>query len=43
MTKDPAALEELQKLGVMTTPVSVIDGEVIIGFDQTKIEKFLLL
>ncbi|MCI0532063.1 MAG: hypothetical protein L0Y74_08970 [candidate division Zixibacteria bacterium] len=42
VTKDSTALEELQKLGLMTTPVSVIDGEVIIGFDQTKIEKLLL-
>ncbi len=35
---DETALAELEKLGVMSTPVTVINGEVIIGFDQNKLE-----
>jgi glutaredoxin len=38
---DEAALSELQKLGYMTTPVTVIDGEVVVGFDQPKLERLL--
>ena len=41
VTKDPQALEELKQLGYATTPVTVIDGEVIIGFDQSKLERLL--
>jgi len=39
--EDPQALEELQKLGLRATPVTVIDGEVIVGFDRGKIERLL--
>jgi glutaredoxin len=39
--EDSVALDELQKLGYMTTPVTVIDGEVVIGFDQAKLESLL--
>jgi glutaredoxin 3 len=38
---DEIALEELQKLGYMTTPVTVIDGEVVVGFDRNQLEKLL--
>lgn len=38
---DDAALAELQKLGHMTTPVITIDGEVVVGFDRTKLEALL--
>jgi pseudouridine-5'-phosphate glycosidase len=31
----------LKKLGVMTTPVTVIDGEIVVGFDQAKLEQLL--
>ena len=41
ITQDDGAMEELQALGYMTTPVLVIDGEVIVGFDQAKIEAAL--
>lgn len=37
----PTALEELLNLGVRATPVTVIDGEVIVGFDRGKIERML--
>lgn len=38
---DAGALAELEKLGYMTTPVTVVDGEVIVGFDRAKLEKLL--
>jgi glutaredoxin 3 len=41
ITANPSALEELKKLGYMTTPVLVIDGSVIVGFDQAKIDTAL--
>ncbi len=41
ITKHPSAVEELRKLGYMTTPVLVIDGTVIVGFDQGKIDAAL--
>ncbi len=39
---DESALAELEKLGYMTTPVTVVDGEVVIGFDRAKMEKLLV-
>jgi glutaredoxin len=39
---DETALTELEKLGYMTTPVTVIDGEVVVGFDLPKLERLLL-
>lgn len=41
ITKNAPALEELKKLGYMTTPVVVIDGSVIVGFDAVKIDAAL--
>ncbi len=41
VSKDEDALNELKKLGIMTTPVTVINGEIVIGFDQPKFEKLL--
>jgi glutaredoxin-like protein NrdH len=38
ITKEPAAIAELQKLGFLTTPVTVIGHRVIVGFDQVKLE-----
>ncbi|HEY6443769.1 MAG TPA: glutaredoxin family protein [Candidatus Acidoferrales bacterium] len=38
ITQDSSALPELKKLGYMTTPVIVIDGMVIVGFDAAKID-----
>jgi glutaredoxin len=37
ITVDPSAISELQKLGFMTTPVTVIGEKVIVGFDQQKL------
>lgn len=41
IAQDPGALTELKKLGYMTTPVIVIDGTVIVGFDAEKIDAAL--
>ncbi len=38
---DSAALDELQELGYMTTPVTLVDGEVVVGFDKEKLETLL--
>ena len=38
---DETALSELEKLGYMTTPVTVIDSEVTVGFDRARLEKLL--
>jgi glutaredoxin len=38
---DETALAALEKLGYMTTPITVIDGEVVIGFDISKLQSFL--
>ena len=38
---DESALVELEKLGYMTTPVTVIDGEVVVGFDRAKLDHLL--
>jgi len=39
--EDPAALKELLALGFQSTPVTLIDGESVVGFDQEKIAKLL--
>ena len=41
ITKDPSAISELQKLGFLTTPVTVIGDEVIVGFDVPKLDAAL--
>jgi glutaredoxin 3 len=41
VSKDEAALEELQKRGLMTTPVTLIDGDAVVGFDRTKLAQLL--
>ncbi len=41
VSKDEAALEELQKRGLMTTPVTLIDGNAVVGFDRARLAKLL--
>ena len=41
VTVDDLALAELEELGYMTTPVTVIDGEAVIGFDRERLEHLL--
>jgi arsenite methyltransferase len=43
ITTHPAAISELQKLGFMTTPVTVVDEKVIVGFDVQKLDEALAL
>ncbi len=38
---DPAALAELEQRGYMTTPVTLVDGEVVVGFDRARLERLL--
>ena len=38
---DDRAIAELEDLGYMTTPVTVIDGEVVVGFDRDRLERLL--
>ena len=41
IAQDSGTLADLKKLGYMTTPVIVIDGSVIVGFDADKIDQAL--
>ena len=41
MREDPAALKELLALGFQSTPVTLINGESIVGFDPEKLEQLL--
>lgn len=38
---DEAAEAELAELGIYATPVTVIDGEVVVGFDAAKLDQLL--
>lgn len=38
---DQSAMDELLEIGVLTTPVTVFDGEVVVGFDRARFEKLL--
>ena len=38
---DQAALKELINLGYQSTPVTIIDGQAVVGFDLEKIERLL--
>ena len=39
VSTDTAALDDLSKLGYMTTPVLQLNGETVVGFDRAKIER----
>jgi len=41
VAQDEAALSELEQLGVMTTPVTLIGDEMVIGFDQERLNALL--
>jgi hypothetical protein len=34
-------MAELQRLGYRATPVTMIDGEVVVGFDRGRLERLL--
>jgi hypothetical protein len=39
--EDEAALKELLALGYQSTPVTLIDGQAVVGFNQQRIEELL--
>jgi hypothetical protein len=39
--EDPAALKELLGMGYQSTPVTLIDGQAIVGFDPDKLSELL--
>jgi glutaredoxin len=41
VSSDAAALDELQRRSLMTTPITFVDGEVVVGFDQARLAKLL--
>ena len=41
VSTDETALHELTELGVFSTPVVKINGEVVVGFDRKKLEALL--
>ena len=41
ISKDKTAIKQLEELGVMTTPVTLVDGEIVIGLDKPKLEELL--
>ncbi len=41
VSQDENALAELEILGFMATPVTVIDGETVVGFDKARLSKLL--
>ena len=41
IAEDETALAELEQLGVMTTPVTLIDDEVVVGFDRERLNALL--
>ena len=41
VTKDERFLDELQALGFMATPVTLIDSTPVVGFDRKRLEELL--
>lgn len=41
MRADKAALKELIDMGYQSTPVTIVDGEAVVGFDQIKIMELI--
>ncbi|HEV2248233.1 MAG TPA: glutaredoxin family protein [Terriglobia bacterium] len=41
VSSDETALDELQKRGLMTTPVTLVDDEAVIGFDSARLARLL--
>ena len=39
--EDTSAVDELAQLGYMTTPVTLIGDEIVVGFDQQKLTELL--
>ncbi len=41
VAEDQEAMDELMRLGVPTTPVTVIDGELVVGYDVKRLATLL--
>ena len=41
VSADAQALDELMDRGYYATPVTLIDGEAVVGFNRTKLEQLL--
>jgi len=41
ITSDAATLTELEKLELMTTPVMMVDGETVVGYDINRLKTLL--
>jgi glutaredoxin len=42
VAEDEEAMAELERLGTMTTPVTVVDGEeLVVGFDRDKLARVI--
>lgn len=41
VSQDEKALNELLEIGYQTTPVTVIDGEIVLGFDRKRLDELL--
>lgn len=41
VSADEQAFDELMQLGYSATPVTVIDGEAVVGFNRAKLEQLL--
>lgn len=39
--QDPGAIEELIALGSRSTPTTLVDGQMIIGFDRKRLSELL--
>ena len=43
VAEDEEAFAELEQMGTMTTPITVIGGEKVVGFDRKELERLLKL
>ncbi len=41
VSADEQALDELMKMGYSATPVTVINGEAVVGFNRARLEQLL--
>jgi len=41
IAEDEQAMRELEQLGAAQVPVIVVDGQVVLGFDRTKLQRAL--
>jgi len=41
ITTDAVALADLEKLGLMTTPMTVVDGQTVVGYDVPRLKALL--